>query len=220
MIKSLYEPFKKWSAKGAVWIYSDPHFSDVESYCFRFHVSENLPDTHDRVKAFDEEQINRINTQVTKNDTIIFLGDIGNVECIKRIKGYKVLITGNHDRGVSYYKDYFDEVYSGPLMISDRIILSHEPITPLPIYLFNIHGHDHSGKDFMEFVPKHFDCDISSDDLADVALAALVIEKCPYFNCCAEWIGYTPVNLNKIIKSGIMSQIPDIHRQYIDKRIA
>lgn len=311
MIKSLYDVFKHWSEKGSVYLYSDPHFGDADSYKFRSLL--NVPDdimfakeqgdsrpyelyVEERLKVLDEMQIKNINKRITKNDTIIFLGDIGDIECIKQINGYKVLITGNHDKGVSNYKrverfekidvskyldgktpnelcielsdeereqyyeearkkaereyevkpDFikisnrinygfhspfmswyayfdnhlFDEVYSGPLMISDRIILSHEPITPLPIYLFNIHGHDHSGKDFMEFVPKHFDCDISSDDLADVALAVLATEKCPYFNCCAEWIGYTPVNLNKIIKSGIMSQIPDIHRQYIDKRIA
>lgn len=28
MTKSLYAPFKFWSSKGTVWIYSDPHFDD------------------------------------------------------------------------------------------------------------------------------------------------------------------------------------------------
>ena len=174
-----------------------------------------------------EEQIDIINKLVHKNDCLILLGDVGNVEWIKKIKaGYKVLITGNHDAGAENYKrvnkickiefpqlskdrldklfqinldgpgDYyaarheifryvedeikkdfqrlrntdnnyrniiihkqdknlvtqfyyeveyneeedkwyylvnhdnylFDEVYTGPLMISDKIILSHEPI--------------------------------------------------------------------------------------------
>jgi hypothetical protein len=35
----------------------------------------------------------------------------------------------------------FDEVYEGPLFISDKLILSHEPID-LP-YAVNIHGHEH-----------------------------------------------------------------------------
>ena len=37
----------------------------------------------------------------------------------------------------------FDEVYEGPLMIAEKLILSHEPID-VP-WAFNIHGHDHAG---------------------------------------------------------------------------
>ena len=32
MISILYDTFKKWSAKGSVYIISDPHFSDRESF--------------------------------------------------------------------------------------------------------------------------------------------------------------------------------------------
>ena len=37
----------------------------------------------------------------------------------------------------------FDEVYEGPLMIAEKLILSHEPID-VP-WAFNIHGHIHKG---------------------------------------------------------------------------
>ena len=37
----------------------------------------------------------------------------------------------------------FDEVYEGPLMIAEKLILSHEPVD-VP-WAFNIHGHDHVG---------------------------------------------------------------------------
>ena len=37
----------------------------------------------------------------------------------------------------------FDEVYEGPVMIGEKLILSHEPID-VP-WAFNIHGHDHAG---------------------------------------------------------------------------
>ena len=30
MIESLYKPFQKWSEKGAIWIFSDPHFDDED----------------------------------------------------------------------------------------------------------------------------------------------------------------------------------------------
>lgn len=37
----------------------------------------------------------------------------------------------------------FDEIYEGPLMIGEKLILSHEPVD-VP-WAFNIHGHDHVG---------------------------------------------------------------------------
>ena len=194
MIKSLYPPFRKWTEKGALWVYSDPHFSDPEM--------PNLRKNY----ITDEEQVSRINAKVGKNDTIIFLGDIGNVDMIRHIRGYKVLIMGNHDKGATNYERkknrymgvdengnfifvdnrLFDEVYEGPLFISDRLLLSHEPID-LP-FAFNIHGHDHS------------------NDLRD-----------HHLNVCAEWINYTPVNINQLIKTGELSKVDSIHRITIDR---
>lgn len=178
MIASFYYPFRKWTETGTLWIYSDPHFSDPEMV----HLRKNY--------IGDDEQIERINSKVGKKDTIIFLGDIGDAECVRKIRGYKVLIMGNHDRGVANYTDIFNEVYEGPLFISEKLILSHEPID-LP-FAFNIHGHDHSGW--------HGDSD-------------------HHLNVCAEHIGYLPVNVNRLIKSGIMSKVDSIHRMTIDRAV-
>lgn len=225
MIKTLYEPFRKWSERGTVWLYSDPHFSD--------------PDMVELRKNYigDDDQVARINAKVGKHDTIIFLGDIGNVEMIRKIHGYKVLIMGNHDKGASKYKrntviekhlitseftvpmakefaerrwanyrirtrvegEYFwviannglfDEVYEGPLFIADKLLLSHEPID-LP-FAFNIHGHDHSGWH---------------------------IQDGNHLNVCAEHIDYTPVNLNRLLKGGLLSKVDSIHRMTIDNAV-
>ena len=183
MYKGLYDQFAHWfhEDKGQVWFYSDPHFSDEEmKYLRKNYIG-------------DEEQVKRINSKVGKWDTIVILGDIGNREWIKKIRGYKVLIMGNHDSGASNYKrqnkfeafdnHLFDEVYEGILAVSEKIILSHEPID-LP-YALNIHGHDHSGWEKFDY---------------------------PHVNMCAELINYTPVSLSSIIKSGVLKQIPDIHR--------
>jgi calcineurin-like phosphoesterase family protein len=211
MIDSLYYPFKKWSENAAVWLYSDPHFGDFESYTFRGLITDKTKE------ELDKFQVDRINKFVNKNDTIIFLGDIGDPTSLKKIKGRKVLITGNHDRGAAFYKEYFDEIYTGCLTISDRIILSHEPIESCPLFLFNIHGHDHNGTDFKKYVFR--DCDaVSSEKMAINALAAAKQYKLNRFNVCAEWINYQPVALKDIINSGVLSNIPTIHRDYLDKK--
>lgn len=201
MIKGLYEVFaERWLKGGSVWIYSDPHFADDEmKYLRKNYIG-------------DEEQVRRINSKLGKNDTIIFLGDIGDIKFIRKIKGYKVLIMGNHEKGASNYKrnsvgyintehkdengrymwvdgdnHLFDEVYEGPLMVSDRLLLSHEPVE-LPSFIFNIHGHDHSNW-----------CKLKN-----------------HMNVCAEHINYTPVNLMNLLKNGLLKNVDDIHRVTID----
>lgn len=179
MKKFLYDTIaERWYHGGSVYLYSDPHFNDPDSVFFR----TNYPG--------DDNQIKLINSKVGKNDTIVFLGDIGDIECIKKIRGYKVLVMGNHDAGASNYlgHDLFDEVFEGPLMINDRVILSHEPVD-VPDFLFNIHGHDHA---------RPF-----SDD--------------NHLNVCAEHIQYTPVSYPNIIKNGAISKILSIHRVTINK---
>ena len=243
MLPQLYKKFQDWSAKGSVWIYSDPHFGDSD--CKIMDPNWITP----------EEQLKKINDKVKKGDTLILLGDIGNSEYIKRIKaGYKILISGNHDVGLTNYKktvtheikeifakcvdeekyeidvaierksfhkylyekypyakiniqeryefhspfhffdatiddNLFDEVYGGPLFISDKILLSHEPIYNECWY--NIHGHRHSD-DNTNYKGKN------------------------YFNCCANVIKYEPINLKDIINSGALKNIPTIHRKTID----
>lgn len=204
MYKGLYDQFKDWfhNDKGQVYFYSDPHFADAEmKYIRKNYIG-------------DEEQVKRINSKIGKYDTLVILGDVGDAEWVKKLRGYKVLIMGNHDAGASNYKritktkfsptvggprceeiiadnHLFDEVYEGALIISEKLILSHEPID-FP-YALNIHGHDHSnwfGRDEM------------------------------HWNVCAEHIDYTPICLKHIIESGRLKNIPTIHRETIDEATA
>lgn len=175
----LYKPFNKWyERKGTIYFYSDPHFNDADQIFLRPNY------------IGDEEQVKRINYRVSNRDTIIFLGDIGDVNFIRKIRGYKVLIMGNHDQGITNFEQegLFDEVYDGPLWISDRILLSHEPID-IP-YALNIHGHDHSNTYNI---------------------------KNPHINLCAELINYRPIGINEIVKSGLLNKATNIHRKTIDE---
>lgn len=137
-----------------------------------------------------QEQIAIINKTVMKNDTFICLGDVGTAEYVKEIKARKkILILGNHDaRGV--YTKYFDEIYAGPIFIAEKILLSHEPVYGLS-WCLNIHGHDHNCVEPYK-------------------------EGCKHINLAANVCEYTPLNLGKIIKDGVLSDVPSIHRITID----
>ena len=90
----LYEPFEKWYRGGTIWLLGDLHFQkdqEMENYFY-------WPSA--------EERLEIINSKVTKNDTFICLGDVGDrLDLVSKIKcNYKVLITGNHDKGNANYK--------------------------------------------------------------------------------------------------------------------
>ena len=228
MIESLYEPFKHWSEMSGVFILSDTHFNDSDCKLM------------DKNWISVDEQVDRINKLVHKNDTLIILGDVGDTRYISRLKaGYKVLVMGNHDTGRSNFErkiitkrfskdmytredalnkmkeDYpdckysvseeydfhspfeswvisadnklFDEVYEGPLMIGEKIFLSHEPILGID-WCLNIHGHDHSGKKIDNY----------------------------HLNLASNVCNYTPLSLGEYIKTHGLNKIKSLHRDTID----
>lgn len=130
-LPGLYDCFQHWGEKNAVWVISDTHFGDKD-------IQKAFPN-----RPSDEELIKNINQKVGKTGTLLLLGDVGDIECAKQLKGYKVLICGNHDAGATNYKEIFDEIYTGALIIGEKLILSHEPVD-IP-WTFNLHGHDHAG---------------------------------------------------------------------------
>lgn len=186
MTYELYPAFKHWMPEnGNIWFYSDPHFGDEESWLLRKQFVHNI----NNVEAFDSFQIANINKTCGKNDTLIILGDVGNIEYVRKLKAKKkILILGNHDRGASYYANVFDEVYTGPVIIAEKLILTHEPID-FP-YAVNIHGHDHSNHGFKDGL---------------------------HINCCAEHINYTPICLSHIVKLGLLKNTTNIHREVVEK---
>lgn len=157
-------------------------------------VSDTHFDDSDReymgYEVSTEEHFQYIIETCHKNDTLIHLGDVGNKEYFKRIKSHKVLILGNHDHRPGYYEDCFDEIYDGPLFVADRILLSHEPIYGLS-WCINLHGHTH------RLVNKELETHIC---------------------ICPNVINYSPINLGKIIKDGVLANIENIHRLTIDHR--
>ena len=130
-LPGVYDIFNKsWDGQ-TTWVMSDPHFGDED-------LRAGFPD-----RPTDEELVRRINAKCGRKDVLLCLGDVGDIEFAKKLRGYKVLICGNHDAGATNYEEIFDEVYTGALMIGEKLLLSHEPV-PAAWYT-NLHGHDHAG---------------------------------------------------------------------------
>ena len=256
MINSLYDNFKHWSAKGSVYIISDPHFDDSDCKL----INPNWPSPADYIA--------NLNKKIHKNDTLICLGDVGDPNYIPQIKaGYKVLITGNHDSGISCYKkkitkrlydadDYnedinaaekelkeefptadikiiesyefrrpfhrynitiddrmFDEVYNGPLFIADRLLLSHEPIFGLENFAVNLHGHEHNGATIRFRYIEPLQIDHIDPTNKEIYYKTVIT----HINLAADVAQWEPVDLGKLIKEGLFSNIPNYHRLTIDR---
>lgn len=233
MIEGLYEPFQHWGASGTTWIISDTHFDDPDL----IHAYADRPSA--------EEQVKLINAKCGRADTLIILGDVGDISYVRQLRAkYKILVMGNHDAGASNYQrqifrekfdkglfqkhealdemkrlypdcsytiidsyDYldnfpcwevradnklFDQVFSGVVVIGEKLMLSHEPIKGCD-WCMNIHGHDHSRSH-------------KNDKY--------------HFNVCADVIGYEPINFNKWMKEGHLAPIVSIHRDTIDNATA
>lgn len=86
----------------------------------------------------------------------------------------------------------FDYVFQGPVILGEKLILSHEPIYfAMDFPFFNIHGHVHSPNN----------------------------EGIFHKNVCCDVCNYEPFHLNSFLKNGGLKQIKSIHRQTIDKAI-
>ena len=175
VLSGVYKTFmKRWENFQTAWIISDLHFNEID-------LKRAFPN-----RPTDDELVRRINAKVGRKDILFVLGDCGDLEYVKKLRGYKVLIMGNHDTGATKYEEVFDEVYEGALIIGEKIILSHEPVQ-IP-WAFNFHGHNHAQKK----------------------------NALNHMNVCADVIGYEPAHLNSLLNGGIASKVYTIHRETID----
>ena len=171
----LYPAFNHWLTYDAIFIISDTHFDDPD--CKYMDPNWITPQEHIKILKKD----------LNKQTILIHLGDVGDASYLDELKCYKVLITGNHDV-LSKVANHFDEVYTGPLFIADRLVLSHEPLVGLENFVMNIHGHEHTS------VFRH-----------------------NHINLAANVYHFRLFYLGPAIKAGLLSDIPNYHRVTIDK---
>jgi calcineurin-like phosphoesterase family protein len=157
------------------WIYTDPHFGHDRLRILARPQFNTLEEMH-------EALITAYNSTVEEKDVVVWLGDVGYRDAIKdilpRLKGYKILILGNHDNyAKSFYDEYFDEVHDKPLYFHKRVLLSHVPRMVSPGVL-NVHGHTHNIK----------------------------LKSNQHYNICGELVGWKPISTKKIML--MLNRIP------------
>lgn len=228
-LPGIYPAFQHW-AEQTVWIYSDPHFSDEDLEC----GIKNRPS--------DEEQIKNINSCAGRKDTLIVLGDVGNIECVRRLRAArKILIMGNHDLGRTNYERKIEKkIFDQDKYTKEQVM--EEMKTLFPNWKISIEESWEFHSPFKRWNAYADNC--LFDEVYEGALIIgekLILSHEPvigltwamnlhghvhnkraktdayHMNCCSDVIGYKPINLTQKLKQGITARISSIHRQTIDK---
>ena len=168
-----------------IWVISDTHFGheNIIKYCDR---------TFSDTKEMNECIIDNWNSVVQPQDIIYHLGDVY-MDCsgeeansiLKRLKGRKRLILGNHDDGKNkVLQNNFQKIAVWRMFTEYGLLLSHVPIDHNSLFrgktgneenpkkLLNVHGHIHNKES-------------PSDD-----------HRC----ICVEHTNYMPVNIEELRK--------------------
>ncbi len=152
------------------------------------------------------------NAAVRKDDMVYILGDFcwnkadEWMRLLRRLKGQKVLIEGNHDLGRypeelrAMFADIkpYKEVQDG----ERRVILSHYPIlfykhSSDPSY-YMLHGHVHQSKenDYLE----QFTATLRADSATAEGIHTKNCANIYNVGCMMPWMNYTPRTLDEIIR--------------------
>ena len=227
MLPGIYDAFQHWG-KQTVWIYSDPHFSDEDLEC----GIRNRPS--------DEEQIANINSCAGRKDTLIILGDVGNIECVRKLRAaHKVLIMGNHDYGATKYKREIvkrifdrdihpDKAEVRSLVEAEfpgwRITIEEDYDFHCPFDRWVVYADNCLFDEVYEGALIIGEKIILSHEPVDVPWAHNIHghdhtgrKRKGHTNVCSDVIGYKPINFNQWLKSGHTAQVQTIHRATIDK---
>lgn len=112
----------------------------------------------DDIEDMNNALIHNWNTMITPRDTVYILGDFffrihveDANEIIKKLKGKKILIKGNHD--LKYDESLFEEICDFKVIKyhKRKFILMHYPLLEWPHYFqrgIHLHGHQHNTSDY------------------------------------------------------------------------
>ncbi|QNL29392.1 calcineurin-like phosphoesterase [Enterococcus phage iF6] len=113
-----------------IWFTSDTHFGQERTFKYSMRGMY-----FDNVEHADLAMIERWNDVVDEEDTVYHLGDFGNFEVAKQLKGKIHLLFGNYERDgkggfiTPEQENYFEFVRKGTAvtLVDQRLVLVHEP---------------------------------------------------------------------------------------------
>lgn len=227
-LPGVYESFlDRWKNLQTCWVISDTHFGDEDLH----------QGIHNRPS--DEEIIKIINSKCGRSDLLIHLGDVGKIECVKKLRGgLKILIMGNHDSGSSnYQRQIWEKKFDKEIYQKDEALMEMKRLYPDCIYTID-EGYAFN-RPFEYWLVK------ADNKLFDYVFpGALIIgEKLMlshepikqdwaldlhghdhnhketdiyHKNVCVDVFGPAPLNLNQFMKNGPTAKIESVHRKTID----
>lgn len=231
-LPQLYDIFReKWEPFSDIYLVSDTHFNDKELYVGTKRVERKDSD----------EYVKLINSKVGKKSILIHLGDVGDLEVMKKVRGYKVLIMGNHDTGATKYKrqkwkKVFDkEKYTKIEALSEmkklypncRYTITenyefHQPFERWVVTADNglfdwvFEGPVQIGE---KLILSHEPVECGWAFNIHGHIHSFTHKDDAWHMCiCPDVTGnFEPINFNRLMKSGFMSKIETLHRSIINK---
>ena len=163
-----------------IFIISDTHFGHKNILNFKNEDGSRVRDFVS-VEEMDELIVENWNKTVKDEDIVYHLGDVyfgAGHRHIKRLRGRKRLILGNHDEGKDVmFREDFQKILVWRMFPEFDCLLTHVPVHESALYKvkYNLHGHVHSGGH------------------------RGLIEDPRYVNCCVEVQNYTPKAIEELI---------------------
>lgn len=205
------------SKTGNRFVISDTHFGHTNAW-EKFKLADGVTPLRPftSTEEMDEAMVERWNATVSDNDTVYHLGDVviarRNLETVKRLKGRKILIRGNHDlfKDKDYYEAGFESL-RGCMVFTGKWIMTHIPIhvESLARFRVNVHGHLH-GNQVMELNPNRavhmnpetFEPTCVQNNPYDLTKTFPMEElKRPdprYMSVCVEQTNFTPISFEEL----------------------
>lgn len=225
-LSGVYSLFNsRWAELQTAWIISDTHF-----------ISEGEPQ---HGYPSNEEFVKRINSKVGSKDLLIHLGDVGDLSCARQLKGYKILITGNHDVGhTKYQREIVTTQFDMDLYTKKDALAQMRKLFPNCSYTIREKYCNNSLSDVWEVTADNNLFDevytgpltlgpniiLSHEPIAASWALNLhghdhkgITKDEFHFNCVANKNDFSPINLTQFLKNGGLAQFDNYHRKTIDK---
>lgn len=181
--------------------FTDGHtFFIGDTHFFHENIIEYEGRPFETVEEMNRQLIKNWNKVITGADRVFLLGDFSfgskdmQQEIAEQLKGYKILITGNHDNySLDHYKNIgFAEVYRYPIILDDFWMLSHSPLyVNKNMPYANLFAHVHSNPIY---------CDYSSQSMC------VSVER--------QHMNYTPIRFDKV-KELMGVSIPNVENEIL-----